>query len=136
MTLGSWNPADGSETTATYSIDAQLLAKCAGFAAVGDWQALAAWEKQLPSNSNQMMRLTAHDWQPALTALDEPTLVQLAQFFTQVEQQLSHWHGGDKSPVIWIARLLKQRGTPLSRDMVLWIKSNSDNRFLPNGPVL
>ncbi len=136
MTLGSWNPTDGSETTASYTIDSALLAQCAAFAAAGHWQDLPTWEKQLPSNSNQMMRLTAHDWHPALVALDEQTLTQLVQFFTQVEQQLSHWHGGDKSPVIWIARLLKQRGTPLARDTVLWIKSNSDNRFLPNGPVL
>ena len=82
------------------------------------------------------MKLTAHDWQEALAPLGEGALLQLVRFFTLIEQQLPHWHGGDKSPVIWISRLLKKRGTPLSREMVLWIKANSDNRFLPNGPIL
>jgi hypothetical protein len=82
------------------------------------------------------MKLGAHDWQDVLTPLAEGALLQLVRFFTLIEQQLPHWHGGDKSPVIWISRLLKKRGTPLSRETVLWIKANSDNRFLPNGPVL
>ena len=135
MTLGSWNPADGSETV-SHRIDLELLSRCIAFAAANDWQALPAWEQQLPNNSSQMMRLTTHDWQEALAPLDESALLQLVRFFTLIEQQLPHWHGGDKSPVIWISRLLKKRGTPLSRETVLWIKANSDNRFLPNGPAL
>ena len=135
MTLGSWNPADSSETIA-YHIDPALLQRCIAFADADNWQALPAWEQQLPNNSSQMMKLAAHDWQDALAALDEHALLQLTRFFTLIEQQLPHWHGGDKSPVIWISRLLKKRGTPLSREMVLWIKANSDNRFLPNGPIL
>ncbi|HNN85917.1 MAG: hypothetical protein U1F12_00315 [Pseudomonadales bacterium] len=135
MTLGSWNPADNSETVA-YRVDSLLLEQCAAFAEADQWQDLAAWEKQLPTGSNHIMKLGAHDWQDALAPLDEATLLHLVRFFTLVEQQLPHWHGGDKSPVIWISRLLKKRGTPLSRETVLWIKANTDNRFLPNGPAL
>ncbi|MEZ5493611.1 MAG: hypothetical protein R3E61_03220 [Pseudomonadales bacterium] len=135
MTLGSWNPTDGSETV-TYRIDAGLLDRCIAFAHTANWQDLSAWEQQLPSGSNQVMKLTAHDWQDVLAPLDEAALLNLVRFFTLIEQQLPHWRGGDKSPVIWISRLLKKRGTPLSRETVLWIKANSDNRFLPNGPVL
>jgi hypothetical protein len=83
-----------------------------------------------------MMKLEASQWHQAIEHLEESALLDLVRFFTIAEQMLPHWHGGDKSPVIWIARLLKKRGTPLSRDMVLWIKGNSDNRFLPNGPIL
>lgn len=135
MTLGSWNPTDGSETV-TYRIDTGLLDRCIAFARADHWQDLTAWEQQLPSGSNQVMKLAAHDWQDVLAPLDEAALLNLVRFFTLIEQQLPHWHGGDKSPVIWISRLLKKRGTPLSRETVLWIKANSDNRFLPNGPVL
>lgn len=136
MSLGSWNPADGSESLA-YQVDPALLAQCADFAATANWATLPIWEKQqLPGNACQMMKLTNADWQAALEPLDESTLINLVRFFTIVEQQLPHWHGGDKSPVIWISRLLKKRGTPLSRETVLWIKGNSDNRFLPNGPIL
>lgn len=136
MTLGSWNPQDGRETL-DYRIDSDVLARCAAFAAAGNWTALPAWEKTgLPPDASQMMKLDASAWHSALTRLDDDTLLDLVRFFTVAEQQLSHWHGGDKSPVIWISRHLKQQGKPLSRDMVLWIKGNSDNRFLPNGPIL
>lgn len=135
MTLGSWNPEDGSESL-VYRLDPAVLAQCAAFAAAGNWTALPAWEKaSLPGDASQMMKLDQSRWHPLLDDLDETVLLNLVRFFTVAEQQLPHWHGGDKSPVIWIARLLKKRGMPLSRDMVLWIKGNSDNRFLPNGPI-
>lgn len=136
MSLGSWDPKDGSESL-VYTIDPALLIQCSAFATAGHWTILPAWEKEsLPGNASQMMKLSASQWLPALEHLDEATLLNLVRFFTVAEQLLPHWHGGDKSPVIWISRLLRQRGTPLSRDMVLWIKGNSDNRFLPNGPIL
>ncbi|HSC76730.1 MAG TPA: hypothetical protein VLB90_10900 [Pseudomonadales bacterium] len=136
MSLGSWNPEDGSESL-VYKLDPALLVACSAFAAADHWAALPAWEAEsLPGNASQMMKLDATQWHPLLVHLDENTLLNLIRFFTVAEQLLPHWHGGDKSPVIWISRLLKQRGTPLSREMVLWIKGNSDNRFLPNGPIL
>lgn len=134
MALGSWNPTEGESLS--YRIDPDILASCCDFAASERWANLASWEQQLPAEASQMMKLSAAEWKPVLETLDEQSLIALTRFFTVAEQQLPHWHGGDKSPVIWISRLLKQRGTPLSRDMVLWIKGNSDNRFLPNGPIL
>ena len=136
MSLGSWNPEDGSETV-TYQVDKDLVARCASFAASGNFTTLPSWEKaNLPTSACQMMKLDAATWQPALEGLDESTLHNLIRFFTVAEQALPHWHGGDKSPVIWITRHLKKLGKPLPRDLVLWIKGNSDNRFLPNGPIL
>ena len=136
MTLGSWNPDDGSEKL-TYQIDPLVLEKCALFAANGNWEALADWEKTvLPTNAAQLMKLTHEQWQPVLQSMESDTLLALIKFFVIAEQQLPHWHGGDKSPVIWISRTLKKRGEPLSREMVIWIKAHTDNRFLPNGPIL
>jgi hypothetical protein len=135
MTLGSWNPADGSESLA-YRIEPALLNHCAGFASQNDWQDISGWvQAHLPADAPQMMKLNASQWQPVLQGLDTSTLLNLVQFFTVVEQQLPLWHGGDKSPVIWISRHLKQQGQPLSKEMVLWIRAHSENRFLPNGPV-
>ncbi|HQQ62234.1 MAG TPA: hypothetical protein PLF22_01535 [Pseudomonadales bacterium] len=136
MSLGSWNPADGSQTLA-YRPDTALLKHCATFASSDNWGGLASWiQENLPPDAGQMMKLDAHSWQQPLHDLDNNTLLQLVRFFTVAEQMLPHWHGGDQSPVIWISRTLKKRGTPLPRDLVLWIKANSDNRFLPNGPIL
>lgn len=136
MTLGSWNPDSGRETVA-YTPDPALLAACAAFAEAGDWPGLSAWvAANLPADANQMMKLEASQWQGVLHGLDQATLLALVRFFTVAEHQMSHWHGGDKSPVIWLSRELKRRGHPLDRDQVLWIKSNTDNRFLPHGPLL
>lgn len=136
MALGTWNPADGSEQLA-YRPDPSLIAACATFAQTDDWTGLADWvATHLPADANQMMKAEREAWQPCLVDQNRNTLLALAKFFTVAEQQLPHWHGGDKSPVIWIARHLKQRGEPLDRDTVLWIKAHTDNRFLPNGPIL
>lgn len=136
MSLGSWNPADGSQTLA-YQVDPALLRRCADFACTDNWASLESWtQANLPGSAAQMMKLDAHSWQQPLHDLDNDTLLQLVRFFTVAEQLLPDWHGGDQSPVIWISRTLKKRCAPLSRDLVLWIKANSDNRFLPNGPIL
>ncbi len=136
MSLGSWNPEDGSQSL-KYQIDPAVLAHCADFARTDNWGGMASWVKDiLPADAWKMMKLDAHSWEQTLHALDAETLLRLIRFFTVAEQQLPDWHGGDQSPVIWITRHLKKCGTPLSRDMILWIKANSDNRFLPNGPIL
>jgi hypothetical protein len=136
MSLGSWNPENGSQTL-VYRIDPALLNACASFASTDNWGGLTNWvQSNLPADACQMMKLDAHSWHEPLHNLDDDTLLHLVRFFTVAEQQLPQWHGGDQSPVIWISRTLKKRGHPLSRDMVLWIKGNSDNRFLPNGPIL
>ena len=130
MSLGSWNPDDGSEKL-SYHIDPLLLERCATFAANNNWERLADWAKDnLPTNAAQLMKLTAEQWQPTLQPLESNTLLTLARFFTVAERTMPHWHGGDKSPVIWIARTLKKLGEPLSREDVLWIKSHTDTRFL------
>ena len=136
MSLGSWNPEDGSQSL-VYTVDPGLLKRCAAFATTDNWGGIANWvQAELPATAKQMMKLDANAWQQPLHDLDNETLAQLIRFFTVAEQQLPEWHGGDQSPVIWISRSLKKRGAPLSREQVLWIKANSDNRFLPNGPIL
>ena len=57
-------------------------------------------------------------------------------FFTLIEMALPEWAAGAKSPVISINKILKSRGHKLEKDMLLWIKQNSDNRFIPNGSPL
>ena len=59
----------------------------------------------------------------------------LMRFFT-IAEQLPGWHAADNSPVIWLGKLLKQRGVGINKELVLWIKENSDNRFLPHGPLI
>lgn len=132
MSLGSWNPADGKETV-QYTLDTRLLQQISN----NDWQSdLAAFSQTLPSGSNQMMKLDASVWMESLRDFSRSELWSLIQFFTLLEQQDALYHAGDKSPVIGLNKLLKQRGEALTRDEVMWIKANTDNRYLPNGPLL
>ncbi len=62
-------------------------------------------------------------------------LLHLVRFFTLAEMQLSGWEAGAESPVIWIVKTLRRRKSPPSKDLLLWIKANSDNRFIPNGAL-
>lgn len=137
MSLGTWNPADGTEQL-NYQPDPRVITACASFAATDNWAAnLVDWiNATLPPDANQMMKAGQAAWQPCLPDMDRNSLLALVRFFTLVEQRLPQWHGGDTSPVIWITRHLRQRGEPLDRDTLLWIKANTDNRFLPNGPLL
>ena len=75
-------------------------------------------------------------WQQAAETLTAENIICLIRFFTLVEEQHSQLTTGNNSPVITLNKMLKQRKTPLSKEMLQWIKTNSSNRFLPNGSVL
>lgn len=136
MSLGSWNPADGKETV-QYTLDKQLLKRLAQQAQAPNWQEqLEEIIVSLPAGANQMMKLDAQAWASAAGDFARAEIWALIQFFTVLEQREALYHAGDKSPVIGLNKLLKHRGEPLSRDEVLWIKANTDNRYLPNGPLL
>lgn len=136
MSLGSWNPADGKETV-QYTLDTHLLQQIISWTQQAEWQtSLADLVNQLPAGSNQMMKLDSSAWINGASGFSRSELWALIQFFTLLEQQEALFHAGDKSPVIGLNKLLKQRGEALTRDEVLWIKANTDNRYLPNGPLL
>ena len=68
-------------------------------------------------------------------ALDSESAISLVRLFTLVEDQVSGWEAGNKSPVIWLVKVLKERGD-LEADLRKWIKSNTKNRYLPHGSAL
>ena len=135
MALGTWNPADNS-VSVEYTIDTAVLRQCIGFAETGDWTQFPAWSATLPPQAAQLCKLEHSVWKKPLQDLSDTELHALLRFFTLAETHSDKWHGGDKNPVIWIGRELKQRGKPLGRDDIQWIRANSNNRFLPNGPIL
>ncbi len=75
------------------------------------------------------------DWSALDDQLSDEQVAQLIRIFTLGEMQFSSWAAGDKSPVIALVQLLKQRGV-YEPDMTRWIKSNTTNRFLPHGNLL
>ncbi len=75
------------------------------------------------------------DWLDAVQDLGDEAIVALIKLFTLAEMQLVGWESSAKSPVIPLVRVLKQRGS-YPEDLTAWIKSNTDNRFLPHGSLM
>lgn len=132
MTIGSWDPT----ATQVFTISGNILDK---FAQLADSNRLTNLTEQLSNEEIQqqapIMRLDFQSWQNAAANSDTQTLIALIRFFTIAEEQLSGWEGQEKSPVIYLNKLLKLRKEPLAKDMLLWIRANSNNRFLPNGAL-
>lgn len=131
MTIGSWDPNEKT-TTANDEVNSELLA------------CFIAATKKLPCELNtilpkeqlqqsQIIEASASAWQIAINEFSNKELVLLIQFFTVVEAQQPAWTAGAKSPAILINRELRRRGEKLNKEILLWIKDNTDNRFIPNG---
>jgi hypothetical protein len=132
MTIGSWDPTAAE----TFTISSSVLEK---FAQLANSNQLTDLTEQLSSEEIQqqapIMRLDFQSWENAATNSDAQTLIALIRFFTIAEQQLAGWEGQEKSPVIYLNKVLKLRKEPLDKDMLLWIRANSNNRFLPHGAL-
>ena len=76
----------------------------------------------------------ASDWAGAAEALATDQLIALVRLFT-VAEGLPGWEAGARSPVIPMAAELKKRGD-FPTDLTSWIKSRTDNRFLPYGSLM
>ena len=134
MTIGSWDP-NKKKITANDEINTELLA------------CFIAATKKLPCELNtiltndqlqesQIIEASASAWQLAINKFSNEELVLLIQFFTVVEAQLPAWAAGARSPAILINRELRRRGEKLNKEILLWIKDNTDNRFIPNGSLI
>jgi hypothetical protein len=80
-----------------------------------------------------LMKLDQSSWEVAEQFSDEE-IEHLIRFFTLAEKCISGWQAGKKSPVIWLVKIMKKRQS-FSADLRSWIKSNTDNRYLPHGSV-
>ena len=131
MTISSWDPNE-KKFTANDEVNTELLA------------CFIAATKKLPCElkailpneqlqQSQIIMASTSAWHIALNEFSNEELVLLIQFFTVVEAQLPSWAAGAKSPAILINRELRRRGEKLNKEILLWIKDNTDNRFIPNG---
>jgi len=135
MTTGTWDPSSKASTL-DVSIDPALLQR---FLVLAENDQLSDLEKQIDKPDRSQFSIMQADltaWKKALNDYSEAQLIALIRFFTLVEMVLPEWTAGAKSPVISINKILKSRGHKLDKAMLLWIKQNSDNRFIPNGSPL
>ncbi|MFT5420671.1 MAG: hypothetical protein ACI9D5_001421 [Candidatus Endobugula sp.] len=136
MTTGTWDPSSPSENSTSYTLDIEFLKKI--IKTVGNnteievSSYLTADEQKTHS---PVMRLSKATWFTIKESLSNDDIITLIKFFTLAEMQLSDWSGEEHSPVIWLTKILKQKGGSINKDLLLWIKSKNDNKFLPYGAL-
>tara|TARA_B100000767_G_scaffold159325_1_gene149493 strand:- start:1409 stop:1813 length:405 start_codon:yes stop_codon:yes gene_type:complete len=131
MTIGSWDPSD-KKTPVDDTVDCDLLKRL--LAAVNDLPCeLADALSSTDLQQTHIIKASPSAWHHAINELSNQELVSLIQFFTLVEMQLPNWTAGAQSPAILINKALRKRGEKLNKETLLWIKKNTDNRFIPNG---
>ena len=135
MSIGNWDPKL-QQTPLAITININDLLR---FISLSESEQLGELASLIPQNEQQqqaaLMTLDKQQWFEAAKDLSDKQLQHLMRFFT-VAEKLPGWEAEGKSPVIWLGKMLKKRGTGINRDLVLEIKANSDNQYLPHGPLL
>ena len=133
MTVDSWTP-DSSQRSV--NIDRGFLRRCITLTKRGELEQLPKLiSPEEQRQHSAIIRLPESEWSAALADLSSDDLILLIRFFVRAEILLPGWEAGNKSPAIWANKLLKSRGERLSQDELLWIRANTDNRFIPNGSL-
>lgn len=136
MAIGTWEP-NQSEPKDDGLLSNEFLLRAI---ALSQESRLEHLDKEFDSEEQRQYSAVMHQseeqWVHTVDALSSEQIYHLMRFLTVAEMTFDNWEVGPKSPVIWLNKLLKMRGEGLQREQVLWIKSNTRNRYLPNGAVL
>ena len=134
MSLGSWDPKVEARSTELL-LESDLLRRLIAYS--HDEQ-LAQLEQLLNANDKQrlagLMKIDPLIWQTVAEPLLENDLLHLIRFFA-VAENLPGWEAGATSPVIPLAKILRQRGVRLDKSLLQWLREVNDNRYLPYGPL-
>jgi len=139
MALGTWDPktdADSSDLLLTPS----LLNRLIGYACEDEEREdkLTQLEQLISEEDKQrlagLMKVDHERWHAAAEPLPDADLLHLIRFFA-VAENLPGWEAGAGSPVIPLAKVLRQRGARLDKELLQWLRRVSDNRYLPYGPL-
>ena len=127
-TVGAWNPSAVLGPVHASALDEAALALDAGSVVLrelGDEPA---------THLREVVQAEPSARQNWLRPFESPRLVGWLRVLTLAEEAVPGCDAGAKSPVIQIARLLRERGA-YPEDLTPWIKSVSKNRFLPYGSL-
>lgn len=135
MTIESWTP-NTEANHSPYSIENNLLMRFIEFSQQENWHQLEALlSEEEVATHKLIMKQDQQAWADATENLDNDQIECLIKFFTEAEMQIPGWEAGAQSPVIWLVKILRRRKSPPNKDLLLWIKTHSTNRFIPNGAL-
>ncbi len=134
MSLGSWDPKIEAAGGALL-LQPALLRRFIDY----DREAQLAQLEQLLSDEEKqrlagLMKIDHNTWRVCAEPLPDADLVHLIRFFAAAEN-LPGWEAGADSPVIPLAKILRQRGARLDKALLQWLREVNDNRYLPYGPL-
>jgi len=134
MSLGSWDPKIAPADSALL-LQSALLRRLIEFDRKDQ---LAQLEQLLSAEDKQrfapLMKIDHDTWRVAAEPLPEVDLLHLIRFFA-VAENLPGWEAGADSPVIPLAKILRQRGARLDTPLLQWLREVNNNRYLPYGPL-
>jgi hypothetical protein len=134
MTLGTWDPKLASADSELVLTSA-LLNRLIGY---DKDDALPRLEQLFSDEDKQrlagLMKLDHAAWRAAAKDLLDADLIHLIRFFA-VAENLPGWEAGAESPVIPLAKALRQRGVRLDKPLLQWLRDVNENRYLPYGPL-
>jgi hypothetical protein len=95
------------------------------------------WNSGTIDRHGDLMRLLPRPWYDiAATLPDDDDVIALIKTLTIAERMLHGWKAGSVSPVIWLFRALSERSQDKDDGvLVQWIRSHSDNPYLPFGSL-
>jgi len=135
MSLGSWDPSTGSNDS-TYKIDIEFLQSIIQWVKGDNWEDIENFLTLEQQQKHQaIMLLPKSEWFSIEDKLLNDDIISLIQFFTLAEMKYNEWSAEEKSPVIWLNKLLRKKGSALDKELLLWIKSQSTNKFIPHGAL-
>jgi hypothetical protein len=132
MSIGTWEP--GSKKSVDIVEHEKLMELLSCFQSADPEKLSESMSATQVQTNAGLMSLSEESWQSCDLFADEE-LEPLVRFFTLAEMQLPGWDSGAKSPVIYLVKVMKKRGS-FTPEFRKWIKKNSDNRYIPNGSVL
>ena len=131
MSIGNWTPTNPDAEIDSALLETGLTASRKG--KLEELTQILSLDQQTDLASQ--LRLPKETWLIALEDYNSEQLKALLRFFVRAEMLVPGCEVGDQSPAIWANKLLRQRGDRLTKEDLLWIRENTNNRFIPNGSI-
>ncbi|MFT7388662.1 MAG: hypothetical protein ACI8VC_001917 [Candidatus Endobugula sp.] len=136
MTIETWDPSKPENDNDGYVIDETFLQRIIDFMTIetpGNVRSFITLEEQ--QYHQPIMLQPKEEWLARRLLFSTDDIIALIKFFTLAEMQYNHWRAEEHSPVIWLTQVLRQKEGKIDKNLLLWIKKESDNKFLPNGAL-
>lgn len=131
--VGAWKPAVPLGDVHAEALDVSARTLTAGDAAPGADARLSLGQSEA-DRLREVVQAEAAERRRWFAQHEATRLVSWLRTLTLAERDVRGCDAGPKSPVIDIARLLRERGA-YPDDLTPWIRSVSSNRFLPYGSL-